>query len=92
MDTIEAIIRLAKLGRTDSGASGAARSVLVYAWNPHCPIRELYRLDIENRRAALIIIDHALYIEDEIIKKLVPEISDWAIEQEELEMSGREKI
>lgn len=88
MNIIDAINRLAKLGRTDSGASGAARSVLVYAWNPHWPIRELYRLDSENRRAALIIIDQALYIQD-YMKELVPEISDWAIAQEELEMGGR---
>ena len=89
MNTIDAINRLAKLGRTDSGASGAARSVLVYAWNPHLPIREIYRLDRQNRHAALVIIDRAFDIEDKNLKELVPEISDWAIAQEELEMGDR---
>lgn len=88
MNTIDAINRLAKLGRTDSGASGAARSVLAYAWNPHWPIRELYRLDRNNRLAAIVIIDRDTVIDDYLIKELVPEISDWAIAQAELAGEG----
>jgi hypothetical protein len=81
MNTLEAITRLANLARTNCGSSDAARSVLAYAWNARWPIRDLYKLDAKNRRAAIILIDRDWAIEDYIIESLVPEISAWAADQ-----------
>lgn len=77
MNTSDAITQLAALVRTDCGASEAARSVLVYAWNSRWPIRSLWKLDKINRRAAIVIIDRDRAINDVLIKSLVPEIYEW---------------
>lgn len=58
MNPIEAINRLEKLVNMDCGGSRAAASVLLYAWNPVHPIRDLYVLDRANFQAAIIVIDN----------------------------------
>jgi hypothetical protein len=63
--------------RADCGASEAARSVLAYAWNARWPIRNLWKLDPMNRKAAMTVIDRASSIDDHLIRSLVPEIHDW---------------
>lgn len=58
MNPIEAIQRLEKLVNMDCGASRAAASVLLYAWNPNHPIRDLYVLDRANFQAAITVIEN----------------------------------
>ena len=57
MNITEAIHRLERLVNMNCGASRAGASVLLYAWDPDHPIRDLYTLDRENFRAALIVIE-----------------------------------
>ena len=53
---IAAVKRLERLVNTNSGASRAAASVLLYAWNSGHPIRDLWTLDRANFEAALNVI------------------------------------
>lgn len=71
----EAVETLARLVNTGSGASRAAASVLLYAWNPIHPIRDLWTLDLNNFQAALTVI--AATYQGEVFKggDLVPEWS-----------------
>lgn len=70
-----AVERLAKLVNTGSGASRAAASVLLYAWNPDHPIRDLWTLDRDNFVAAVNVI--AATYQGEIFRggELIPEWS-----------------
>ncbi|WP_162617144.1 hypothetical protein [Litorivita pollutaquae] len=77
MDTNDAILRLASLVRADCGASDAARSVINYAWNNHRPIREFFRLDGANRKAALTLIDRDEWVDPQLLCDLIPELNDW---------------
>ena len=77
MDTNEAILRLARLVRADCGATDAALSVINYAWNNHRPIREIYRLDGANRKAALTLIDRDEWVDRQLLRDLIPELNEW---------------
>lgn len=58
----QAAARLGKLADQGTGASRAAASVLLYAWNSsRFPIWDLYKLDAENWHAALTIIEASRY-------------------------------
>ena len=59
----EAVQKLSKVVGYSSGSSQAAASVLLYAWNPRHPIRDLYKLDEDNHAAAIIVIQSAFYPE-----------------------------
>ena len=72
-----ALERLARLVRMDCGASVAAKSVLLYAWNNDNPLIEFYKLDEDNRAAAIHIIDRPWAISDDLVERIVPEIREW---------------
>jgi|TARA_R110002073_G_scaffold334948_2_gene525712 hypothetical protein len=73
----QSILKLADLVTAQCGASQAARSVLLNAWNPDFPIVEIYKLDNTNHAAAINILK-ARWIEESTLKNLVPDIQDWA--------------
>ena len=73
----EAILKLAALVRMNSGASDAAKSVLLHMWNPKWPIIELHLLDTENHTAAIKVLSER-WVKDTALKELVPDIQDWA--------------
>lgn len=77
----QSVQELAALVRKNSGASDAAKSVLLHMWNPKWPIIELQLLDDLNHAAAMKVLA-ARWMEDRALKKMVPDIQDWAIEAE----------
>lgn len=60
MDLENAIERLSRVAHQGSGASAGAATVLLFGWNAMHPMRGLLHLDIDNREAALVIIEAAL--------------------------------
>ena len=78
--TTAALDRLAKLTRGGSGASFAAKSILLYAWNQNHPIHDFYKLDSGNKAAAVTIINRVWAIDPNLIESVVPEIRAWQIE------------
>jgi hypothetical protein len=76
---IESLQRIAKLARMDTGASEAAKSVLLYMWNVDNGLKYLYLFDNKNYAAAMNILRHR-WIENTTLEELVPEISQWRAE------------
>ena len=68
----EAVKDFAELARMGCGASRAAASVLLYAFNKNDGIFELYRLDGGRFVRAMVIIEISRYIEGDIVQTLMP--------------------